>query len=262
MKYCSSCGTVLADNAKFCYKCGASVAPAAAPVAAETVPPPAPAAAPEKKKTTHQRRSVDNETLKQGPMLCADGRYRWIYELNMWTNPSILFVVFKIYLGIMAVVALFILLVSLFHRAYQGHLWENFWPFLIIFGVFTVIILLAYAIVAGMYGGKYIVIFTMDEHGIDHEQIPEQAKKARTLGMLTAAAGAATGKPGMVGLGVNAAARTSMSSSFSNVRSVKPYKSRDLIKVNERFSRNQVYVDKEHFDFVYEYICSHCPRVV
>jgi hypothetical protein len=29
--------------------------------------------------------------------LCADGKYRWAYEFNLYTNPTVLFVVFKIF---------------------------------------------------------------------------------------------------------------------------------------------------------------------
>ena len=101
----------------------------------------------------------------------------------------------------------------------------------------------------------------MDEKGINHEQIPDQAKKARKLGMVTAAAGALSGKPAMVGLGISSAARTSMYSSFDKVRSVQRRKSRNLIKVNELLFKNQVYVRDEEFDFVYDYIKSHCPKV-
>ena len=128
-------------------------------------------------------------------------------------------------------------------------------------GVFAVISLLAYAIVAGMYGGKYTILFTMDEHGINHEQIPEQAKKARKLGMLTAGAGAAGGSLSTMGLGISVASRTSMYSNFASVRSVTRGKWGNVIKIREILSNNQVYVRDEDYDFVYNYIREHCPRV-
>ena len=103
------------------------------------------------------------------------------------------------------------------------------------------------------------MLFEMDEHHI--AQILSQAKKAQAIGMITAAVGVLSGKPTMAGLGISTAARTDMSSNFSSVRSVKPYRHRNLIKVNELFFKNQVYVRDEDFDFVYEYIKSHCPRI-
>ena len=46
-----------------------------------------------------------------------------------------------------------------------------------------------------------------------------------------------------------------------NVRKVKGVKRRNLIKVNEPFFFNQVYAEDEDFDFVFNYIRSHCPKV-
>ena len=52
-----------------------------------------------------------------------------------------------------------------------------------------------------------------------------------------------------------------MYSEFDKVRKVKSYPRRGLIKVNERFSHNQVYVFSEDFDFVNDYIISHCKNL-
>ncbi len=205
-----------------------------------------------------KRSSYDNKELKKSVTLCDDGKYRWIYELSMWKNPTLLVLIYKV-LGIaFGIVGLFILILNWENLSFA---WEDVWPVLAFIGFFALLTLLAYAIVAGMYGGKYIVIFTMDERGINHEQIPEQAAKARTLGAITAAAGAATSNPSMAGLGAGCAARTSMYSTFSAVRSVKPHRGRNLIKLRESLSNNQVYVRDEDFDFVHNYIKEHCPRV-
>lgn len=208
-----------------------------------------------------KRRSYDPEVLKQGVTLCDDGKYRWIYAMNMWKNPTILFLILKIFYGIFAVGGVGIVIMCLTQPAYEGKLWENLGYFLIFVAFFTVLILIAYSIVAAMYGGKYIILFTMDEQGIIHEQVKEQARKARKLGALTAAVGAGRGNLSMMGLGASVAARTSMSSDFSMVRSVKAYKWRNVIKIREILSNNQVYVRDEDFDFVLQYIREHCPRV-
>ena len=199
----------------------------------------------------------------KGVTLCDDGKYRWIYPFNMWKNPTILFLVYKIFFWIFIGMSIFIMILSWKHIHWDNWelLWEDTWPFLVFFGVFLVLVFLGYAIVAGMYGGKYTILFTMDEHGVNHEQIPEQAKKAQKLGAITALAGAAAGRPGIVGMGINTAARTSMYSTFADVRSVKRGKWGNVIKLREILSNNQVYVRDEDFDFVYNYIREHCPRV-
>ena len=195
--------------------------------------------------------------------MCADGKYRWIYPFSMWTNPTILFLIYKIFFWIFVGIGLMILLLT-WNNIEWGNsekMWDDTWPVLAFIGFFGFLIFIAYAIVAGMYGGKYIILFTMDENGINHEQIPEQAAKARTLGTITAAVGAVSGKPGMVGQGISNAARTSMYSDFKSVRSVKKGRWGHVIKIREILSNNQVYVRDEDFDFVYNYIKEHCPRV-
>ena len=127
--------------------------------------------------------------------------------------------------------------------------------------VFLVISGIAYLIVAAQYGGKYIVMFTMDENGIKHEQIPAQKKNASTIGGALAGAGILTGNIGRMGQGVLVANHTSLSSDFKVVRSIKAQRRWNTIKVNEPFAKNQIYTTKEDFDFVLDYIRSHCPKV-
>ena len=52
--------------------------------------------------------------------------------------------------------------------------------------------------------------------------------------------------------------RSSMSSDWSKVRSVQCFPRRGVIKVNELLNKNQVYASKEDFEFVRDYIISHC----
>ena len=109
-------------------------------------------------------------------------------------------------------------------------------------------------------GGKYIIEFEMDEKGVNHKQIPFQAEKARKIGEITALAGSAKGSFTTTGIGMNAT-RTEMYSDFSKTRKVKSYPRRNLIKVNGLLSRNQVYAMSEDFEFVKDYIISHCDNL-
>lgn len=196
--------------------------------------------------------------------LCPDGKYRWLYEVNMLKNPMILFTVFKVMGMSFAIAAIIILLIG----ACSGNLdallhftWSDLkyvFYFLVFFSVLTVI---AYLIVAKRYHGKYIVLFEMDETKVIHKQLPKTMKKAKAIGLLNVLAGLATGSPGGVGRGLLIASHDSLTSTFSFVRKVKPIRRFNVIKVNEPFAKNQIYVDKEDFDFVYEYIRSRCPRV-
>ena len=193
--------------------------------------------------------------------LYPDGKYRWVYEVPMLKNPSILIDVYKV-LGIsFGIVWLFTVLII---GCEEGHTLENLWGitsgFLVLMGVFLVIGCIAYFIVAWCYDWKYVVLFTLDERQVVHQQMPRQVKKATVLGALTAMVGGAAGKPGVVGSGLLAASRSTLTSDFVDVTRLIPCRCNNLIKVNQLLSKNRVFVPDEDFDFVYNYLCQHCPR--
>ena len=192
--------------------------------------------------------------------LCEDGKYRWTYPLDMLKNPSILFVLLKIF-GILLSIPLLIALIS----AAANNDWQKIWDgfikiWLIVMVVFFVIILISYLIVVWMNGGKYVVNFTMDEKRLIHEQVPVQYERARKVGLLAALVGIFAKRPVAAGAGALAASRNTSVSVFDKVRRVKPRRGQNLIKVNQSLERNQVYVPDEDFDFVLDFIRKHCPN--
>ena len=193
--------------------------------------------------------------------LYPDGKYRWVYEVPMLKNPSILFDVYWV-LGIsFGLVWLFnVLLIGCEGDLSLESLWDFSSVFLILMLVFAVIGYVAYVIVAWTYGWKYVVLFTLDEKEVVHQQMPHQMKKAKVLGALTALAGAAAGKPGVVGSGILASSRSTSTSVLANVKSIKARRRLNLIKVNQLFNRNRIYVPDEDFDFVYDFLCKHCTK--
>lgn len=100
----------------------------------------------------------------------------------------------------------------------------------------------------------------MDETCINHKQTPSQAKKAERIGQAAMAGGIASGRLSAVGVDMSAQ-RTEMYSKFSKVRKVLTFPSKNLIKVNGVLSHNQVYTCKEDFEFVKNYIISHCDNL-
>lgn len=192
--------------------------------------------------------------------LCEDGKYRWTYPLDMLKNPSILFVLLKIF-GILLSIPLLIALIS----AAANNDWQKIWDgfikiWLIVMVVFFVIILISYLIVVWMNGGKYVVNFTMDEKRLIHEQVPVQYDRARKVGILAVLMGIFAKRPAAAGAGALAASRDTSVSVFDKVRRIKPRRGQNLIKVNQSLERNQVYVPDEDFDFVLDFIRKHCPN--
>lgn len=189
----------------------------------------------------------------QGP----DGVYRWAYDFNMLTNPTILFTVFKgvsIGFGFMWV---FDTVLAVFGDGFElSEFLRTTKVFLILFIGFMILFVISYWLYARIaLGGKYCVLFEMDEKGITHTQVPRQFKKAQIMALingLTATNLSALGNAMIVG------SRSSMSSDWSKVRSVQCFPRRGVIKVNELLNKNQVYVSEEDFEFVRDYIVSHC----
>lgn len=191
--------------------------------------------------------------------LCDDGKYRWIYEMNMLTNPTIFLTVFKIFFYIiLAGWLIFGTFLYLIHGDFQGFLDFSKGALIAIVGM-AALTFLGVLLLSAMYGGKYVVLFEMDEQEIKHIQLPRQVKKAQALSLLTALVGIAAKRPTTVGAGLLASGKTTSTSEYKKVRRVVARRALHLIKVNQLLEKNQIYVPDEDFDFVYEYIKSRCP---
>lgn len=191
----------------------------------------------------------------------ADGFYRWAYELNLYKNPTIIFLIWKIFGFILLGLWLFMVLLEFIDDTLTLETLLDISEVMLLFGLgFGVLCLVGYLVYALMMGGKYCVLFEMDERGVNHIQMAPQVKKVEAISILTMLVGAMAGRPGVVGTGILAAARTSMYTAFADVRSVEPFPGRDLIKVNELLNKNQVYAEKEDYDFVLNFILAHTKK--
>lgn len=207
------------------------------------------------------KKIMQGERISDNITLCKDGKYRWIYELHLFKTPIIFMLVWKILFFIFLVIFAFVFIADFVSWGFTA---ERIKESLRFSGFFllgmTVVTALGYSVYAALMGGKYCVMFEMDEKGINHKQIPAQAKKAKKIAGATALAGAASGRLTTVGAGINSA-RTEMYSDFSRVRKVKAFPALNLIKVNGRLSRNQIYASKEDFEFVKKYIKERCMNI-
>ena len=199
---------------------------------------------------------ADNSRVR----LCEDGKYRWIYVMNMLTNPTIFLTVLKIFFYIILAGWL---IFGFFLYVIHGD-WPGFWGMgkasLIALAIMAVLTGLGVLGLAAIYGGKYVVLFEMDENEVKHIQLPRQVKKAEALGMLTALVGMLAKKPSAAGAGLLAAGKNTSTSEYKKVRRVVARRALHLIKVNQLLEKNQIYVPQEDFDFVYDYIKSRCPQ--
>lgn len=194
--------------------------------------------------------------------LYPDGKYRWVYEVNMLTNYSILFDVWKV-LGIsMGILVLLFVVIAVFDGDWDVDMLIGMASTLgIVALVMLVLGLIGYFVYAAISGWKYAVLFIMDEKEVVHQQMPNTVKKGQLIGALTILAGLASGRPGAVGTGVLAQSRLSMTSTLAHVERLVSCRRMNLIKVNERFEKNRVYVNTEDFDFVYDFLLTHCTHL-
>ncbi|MBQ4425489.1 MAG: hypothetical protein II882_07125 [Lachnospiraceae bacterium] len=187
---------------------------------------------------------------------CTDRVYRWIYELPMLKSFFLLLEVWRCLL----IGALFpFLLVMIFSSdSFVERLKTAGGILGIVLGIFFVLSFPAYWIVTKANNGKYTVLFEMDDEWISHTQI--KTDKARALEVLTMFAGAASGNATMAGIGLLNASGGSLSCRYDRVRTIKAKRRKNLIRVNTRLIRNQVYVSDGDFDFVLQFLKEHCPN--
>ena len=191
--------------------------------------------------------------------LCQDGKYRWVYDVNLFTNPTVFFDVVKVMLISLVIMVAIVLLIGLLGGDLDWDLVKSMgigfgWGSLFVVGLSLV----GYLVYAIIVGGKYTVLFTLDEKELVHQEYGKSLDKAKLIGNLTMLAGVASGRVGTIGTGLLAKSRTTMTSELKNVRRVIPRRWMNTIKVNQLLFKNRVYVKKADFDFVYQFLCEHC----
>ncbi len=204
---------------------------------------------------------AEGEKVSGNIVRCADGKYRWTYEASLCKDPSIFLMVWKIFFCVTLGVFAFIIILDIIDWGWKtGNIIGILHSFLLFVIGMTALVGTGYLLYALIMGGRYRMMFEMDGKGVNHRQVPEQAKKTVIISGLTVLAGLLSRRVTTVGVGLNAA-RTEMYSEFSRVRTVKACPSSHMIKVNGRFMRSRVYAAPEDFDFVLDHIRSHCPNV-
>lgn len=187
-----------------------------------------------------------------------NGKYRWVYEQPMLKSFFLLFEVWRVLVLAGVIVSAFMAIIGLIEgNGFQGVLFALKMGWLVC-GILLVLSIPSYYILVKANNGKYTVLFEMDDSGIDHIQIKTEATEA--LELLTMLAGMMAKNRGTTAAGMMAASGGSLYSRFSNVRKIRGYRDKNLITVNGRLMRNQVYVNDDDYDFVYEYITEHCPQ--
>ena len=150
--------------------------------------------------------------------LCPDGKYRWAYEVNMYRNPTIFYVIANMFLICYLVC---VVLFSVINFCLDEEVLSSI---LMLTGVFLFLFLItipAYLVIAAIMGGTYAALFVMDENGIEHHQMPKKVKKLQLINTIGGWVGAAKGDLSMVGLSLFSSGVQVTKTDFKNIHSVK-----------------------------------------
>ena len=158
----------------------------------------------------------------------SDGSYRWLYELDMYHNPSMLYIWFK-YLPLVFLALCVLALLT-------GEI-PVFLPLLVMV-IFLLLLVIGYYVVAFFRHGVAYHPFYMDEQYLS-VNIGDPKQIRHTF---------VTGRNGNY-----------MVVAFSGITSLRTYRKWDLIDMNAG-TKFQVYVRPEDYDFVLQYILEHVPE--
>lgn len=254
--FCENCGYERIGAAAFCEGCGKPFGTSDSPKVDAYEPERAEVSMDEPKPTPHVQ-SIE----ERGSITVNGSDLQWLYEFSFWRNPAILITVAKVLLVSLLVPALFMFFITLGDGFGEA---IGITGMILGYGIILMagLLAVAYPLVGVINGGKYFVLFKMDDKGVNHIQLDRQFKKAQALGFLTALIGLSGGNLSAGGAGIMAATKQSLYTSFRKVKSVKAVRPRNTIYVNESMTRNQIYVENEDFDFVLDHILKHCPKNV
>ncbi len=239
--FCPNCGTKTDRTMIFCPECGVKIEP-------EAIVP--------EEKTESLVSGKDGGITRSG-----DGKLRWLYEMNLWKNPTILLTIYKVIgIAVLACAALLFILFLLSGDSVEVAS-EIIGTFLLYAALILFVLAIpAYVLVSLLNGGKYCVVFEMDEKGVNHIQMQKQFKKAQLLAALGVLAGAAAGNVTVTGANFLAGSKKKTYSKFGSVKSIKANKKRNTIYLNSSANFNQIYASREQFDFVLNFLIDHCPK--
>ena len=277
--FCENCGKEIPEDAKFCPECGTAVLLDLNSESVEALPalenidtevnaePVQETAAPEKPKRRKKKENyvkygkITGEKVTENIYLCPDGVYRWFYELNMLTNPTILFTVWKVLAIAFGIVILLFLIVDLIQGTIQSiGLWPSMKIFAYLIPVFFVLSIIAYLIVAWTFGWKYIVLFEMDDERVSHIPTEKEFKKAQALSWIAMLTAVAAKNRGAFSAGMLSGMKGPSTSIFREVEYLRIRRKRHTIHVDQLLDKNQVYAEDADFDFVEKFIRDRCVK--
>lgn len=189
------------------------------------------------------------------------GRFRWLHEVNLWRDPTLPSLLFKILLLAGVAPAVLVLAVETFEGSPVQGFQVAAQIYLIVTGVLMLLFVLSYPVFILFKGGRYPILFEMDDREVRHIEMPSSADRSRLMAWVGLIAGLAARNPTVMGSSLLALSRSQMATRFRDVRKVVVYRRRGVMRLIARdMTRNLIYVDREHFQEVVDHVLARCPR--
>ncbi len=189
--------------------------------------------------------------------------YRWVYDVNLWKD-TILPVMF---IRILLLAALAPALVLFAVTALEGEPGKGLLLFIQVYGMtacgLIALFIVVYPVFIVIKGGRYSILFEMDDHGIRHIEMPRTARRSEVMSWAGFAAGVLAKNPTLMGSSLLAGSKSQSYSAFQNVRKIIHHKRKGVMRLICRdMTRNLIYLHPADAEFVGKFITEHCKKDV
>ena len=190
------------------------------------------------------------------------GELRWVYEFSFWRRPVVLLTTWLVLLFSSLVPFLLVFFASLGDEGFWGAVGLGLPVFGLIVGFVSVLCLFAYLILGLVYGGKYLVLFKMDDRGVSHVELPRRFRRGVSACLLAAALGLSSGSMVVERSGLLSVSRLVVRLAFARVRLVKILEGRNVIILRSGLVHIRLVARSADFAYVRDFVLSRCPEGV
>ncbi len=212
--------------------------------------------------TDNMANLTDRHIERLSEYLTRHGReYRWLHDVSLWRETMLPIMLFKIILLAALFPALVLLIIETLDGSFVQGLRASTQVYTIVAGILLGLFIIAYPLYILVSGGRYSILFEMDDKGIDHVQMPARGvDRTDLLARAGFVAGLASGNLSAAGASVLALSRKRMHTSFSNVRKIIIYERKQVIKLISRdMTRNLIYSEVKDFALIKDLMLERCP---
>ena len=168
--------------------------------------------------------SVPPTYLPPGMSMVNSNTIRWMFIQNMWKDTYVLKVIESVFAVTCAVMSIVAFLCSL-SNGLEEALPLLFFIGVLPFAILSIIGVLSWVLLCAIKGGKQYFEFFMNDTSILF----------------------------------NGGSMSNMTTFFKDVKHIKTRRKSGLIIVGTAVTRNTIYASPEQYEFVLNYLCTHCP---